>query len=71
MMSPDGTLGDVPEHDVDAAKLAGFRVMTSADLRQMYQNIFMQHSLIQEKEKQALAKFQKRRSMRFHKRRSH
>lgn len=71
MMSPDGTLGEVPDEQVPEAQMAGFRAMTSADMRQMYQNIFMQHSLIQHQEKEALKKFQSRRSLRHNRRRKH
>jgi hypothetical protein len=64
MMSPDGSLGDVPDDQVAAAQAEGFRVMTSDDLRAMYQRIFMQHSLLQEKDRELARKFQPRRSMR-------
>lgn len=64
MMSPDGSLGEVPADQVEDAQSAGFRVMTSDDLRSMYQRIFMEHSLIQQKDKELLKKFQPRHSLR-------
>jgi hypothetical protein len=64
MMSPDGTLGEIPADQVEAAQAEGFRVMTDDDLRDMYQRIFMQHSLIQEKERELARKFAPRQSVR-------
>jgi hypothetical protein len=64
MMAPDGTLGEIPADQVQAAQADGFRIMTEADLRNMYQRIFMQHSLIQEKDRQTAKKFQRRGAMR-------
>lgn len=36
MMSPDGTIGEIPEDKVDEAKLAGFKVMTEKDMVQLF-----------------------------------
>jgi hypothetical protein len=51
MMSPQGTLGMVPDEHVDAAIVAGFRPMTPADMRAMYQASFMEHALFKDKHK--------------------
>lgn len=51
MMSPQGTLGIVPDEHVDAAITAGFRPMTPADMRVMYQASFMEHALFKDKHK--------------------
>jgi hypothetical protein len=60
MMSPDGTLGNVPAENVEIAKAAGFRVMTPADLKTMYNRIFMEHSLIKHTKKKFEKKFGRR-----------
>lgn len=61
MMAPDGTLGEVPTENVEAATAVGFRVMTEADLRNMYQRISVEHALFKEKQKQIGAKFRNQR----------
>lgn len=61
MMAPDGTLGNVPDEHVSAAVEAGGRVMTSADLKQMYQNLFMQHVMFKDKQAKVRKSFETRR----------
>jgi hypothetical protein len=36
MMSPDGTLGEIPGEKVEAAIAAGFKEMTDADMAHLY-----------------------------------
>lgn len=60
VMAPDGTLGEVPAENVQAAIAAGGRVMTPSDLRNMYHQIFMEHSLFQEKQRKVERQFQPR-----------
>lgn len=36
MMSPDGTIGEIPEDKVQEATLAGFKVLTNADLAHIF-----------------------------------
>jgi len=64
IMAPDGTLGNIPEEQVEAAVLAGAKVMSKQDLKDMYQSVFMAHTLVTEQKKKVLAKFQPRQSMR-------
>lgn len=60
MMAPNGDLGTIPDDKVQEAIAAGFRVMTSDDMRQMYNSMFLQHALFKDQHKKAQAKFQRR-----------
>jgi len=64
MMSPDGSLGEVPVEQVDAAQAQGFRVMTDQDLADMYQRTFMTHMLLKDRDEKLKRKFAQRQSLR-------
>jgi hypothetical protein len=36
MMSPDGTIGEIPQDQVENAIAAGFKVMTNSEMAQLY-----------------------------------
>lgn len=61
ILAPTGTLGFVPAESLQAALDAGARVITPEDMRQMRQEIFMQHGLF--KEAHTNTKPRKRRSI--------
>lgn len=64
MMSPDGTLGEIPEENVVSAQADGFRVMTDDDMKLMYNRIFLEHALFQDQRKKALTGMGRRMSRR-------
>lgn len=60
VMAPDGSLGEVPEDQIEAALAAGGRLMTSADLKEMFNRLHLEHSLFKESRKRALEGLKKR-----------
>ena len=64
MMSPEGSLGEIPDEQVVAAVAQGFRVMTAQDLADMYQRTFMTHMLLKNREEKLKRQFQRRQSLR-------
>lgn len=64
MMSPDGSLGQIPEENVPAAEAAGFRVMTDDDMKLMYNRLFLEHALFKDQRKKAQTGMGKRLSRR-------
>jgi hypothetical protein len=61
-MSPTGELGTVPADKLAEAIAAGARVMTSEDMRQLRQEIFMEHSVFKDEHQRPQRK-RKRRSI--------
>jgi hypothetical protein len=51
VLAPTGELGFVPKDQVEAAVAAGARVMTPDDMRQLRQEIFMQHGIFKDEHK--------------------
>lgn len=58
MMSPDGTLGMIPEAQVPQALEAGARVIDSGAMRELRQAVFMQHTLFKDKQAAARKQYQ-------------
>jgi len=48
ILAPTGDLGYVPEENLAAALEAGAKVMTPDDMRQLRQEVFMQHGIFKE-----------------------
>ena len=49
MMAPDGTLGEVPAEQVEAAIAAGAKVMTNEDLARMHNRMFLAQKFFEQK----------------------
>lgn len=49
ILAPTGELGYVPEDQLAAAIEAGAKQMTPEDMRQLRQEVFMQHGIFREK----------------------
>jgi hypothetical protein len=64
MMSPDGSLGEVPIEQVEVAQALGFRRMSEQDLAAMYQKTFMTHMLLKDRDEKLAKKFARRQSLR-------
>ena len=52
VLAPTGELGYIPEEQVEEAVAAGAKVMNSDDMRQLRQEIFMQHGIFKDAHKQ-------------------
>ena len=61
MMAPDGTLGTVPQDQVEAAIAAGGKVMNPESMREMRQAVFMEHTLFKDRKATERNKAQARR----------
>lgn len=51
ILAPTGEIGYVPEEQVAEAVAAGAKVMTGDDMRQLRQEIFMQHGIFKDAHK--------------------
>ena len=51
VLSPTGRIGFIPEENLQAALEAGAKVITADDMRQMRQEIFMQHGVFKDEHK--------------------
>ena len=60
-MAPTGELGYVPQEQLEAAIAAGARVMTPEAMRQLRQEVFMQHMIFKDEHKRVQPR--KRRSI--------
>jgi len=60
-MSPTGELGTIPAENLAEAVKAGARVMTADDMRELRQEIFMQHAVF--KDEHQRSRKRKRRSI--------
>jgi len=49
ILAPTGEVGFVPEENLEDAIAAGARVLTPADMRELRQAVFMEHSLFKHK----------------------
>lgn len=49
MMAPDGTLCEIPEENVEAAKAEGFEVMTDAHMQRLYNRLFLAEKFFEQK----------------------
>lgn len=61
ILAPTGEIGYVPEEQVAEAVAAGAKVMTGDDMRQLRQEIFMQHGIFKDARKSPVQR--KRRSI--------
>lgn len=61
VLAPTGDIGFVPEESLAEAIAAGAKVLTEAEMRQLRQEIFMQHGIFREAHE--LPKQRKRRSI--------
>ena len=49
VLAPTGEIGYVPEEFLEEAIAAGAKVLTAEEMKQMRQEIFMQHAIFKEK----------------------
>ena len=62
VLAPTGRIGFVPEANLQAALDAGAKLMTADDMRELRQQIFMEHGVFQQEHRRP-AKPRKRRSI--------
>lgn len=49
MITPEGTLCDVPQENVSAAEAEGFKLVTDADLARMHNRLFLAQKFFEQK----------------------
>jgi hypothetical protein len=41
MVSPDGSIGEIPQENVTAAQASGFRLMSQDDMQRLHNRLFL------------------------------
>ncbi len=49
LISPEGTIGQMPEEQVESALQAGFKMMTRGDLQRLYNRLFLAQKFFEAK----------------------
>lgn len=63
ILAPTGELGTIPEEQLEAARAEGAILMTPERMREMRQNIFMEHQVFKQEHKRPDRSRRRRRSI--------